>query len=164
MGATISGDKTSPAMSGAGGGIFRSPAREFVLIFFLSFAVRASLLVFWANTHEDFYRPGGEMGRVALSLLRTGQFADPYKIPTGPTAHPPPFWPALLALIVICEEEDGFYDGRLRPGRQVQISGARSARACITWAISCWNAIDFAAISPGTRTSSRLMRISAACG
>jgi hypothetical protein len=36
---------------------------------------------------------------VALSLLRTGQFADPYMIPTGPTAHPTPLSPALLALI-----------------------------------------------------------------
>ncbi len=36
---------------------------------------------------------------MALSLMRTGQFADPYMIPTGPTAHPTPLWPALLAVI-----------------------------------------------------------------
>jgi len=99
MGATNSEDPPLPAIPGAWGGIFRSPAREFVLIFLLSFAVRGALLAAWVNNHQDFYRLGGEMGRVALSLVRTGQFADPYKIPTGPTAHPLPFWPALLALI-----------------------------------------------------------------
>jgi len=71
----------------------------FVLIFLLSFAVRAALLASWVNTHENFYRLGGETGRVSLSLLRTGQFADPYMSPTGPTAHPTPLWPALLGLI-----------------------------------------------------------------
>jgi hypothetical protein len=39
------------------------------------------------------------MGRVALSLVRSGQFADPYMIPTGATAHPAPLWPALQALV-----------------------------------------------------------------
>lgn len=73
--------------------------RVFVLIFCLSFAVRLALFAAWASTREDFYRPGGENGRVALSLLRTGRFADPYLIPTGPTAHPTPLWPAVLALI-----------------------------------------------------------------
>jgi len=99
MEAGSSEDRASPAMPGSGGGISRSPAQEFVVIFFISFAVRAALLAAWVSNHGDFYRLGGEMGRVALALLRTGQFADPYMIPTGPTAHPPPFWPALLALI-----------------------------------------------------------------
>jgi 4-amino-4-deoxy-L-arabinose transferase-like glycosyltransferase len=80
-------------------GILRSPTGVFVLIFLLAFAVRASLLVLWVSNHHDFYRLGGEVGKVALSLMRTGRFADPYMIPTGPTAHPLPFWPALLALI-----------------------------------------------------------------
>ena len=99
MGATSAEARASTSTAGTGGGILRSPAREFILIFLLSLAVRAALLAAWVTNHEDFYRLGGEMGRVALSLARTGQFADPYKIPTGPTAHPLPFWPALLALI-----------------------------------------------------------------
>ncbi len=98
MGANLE-HSAARAIPGAAGRIFRSPARAFVFIFLLAFAVRVTLLVSWANTHENFYRLGGEMGRVALSLLRTGQFADPYMIPTGPTAHPTPLWPALLALI-----------------------------------------------------------------
>ncbi|MBI4890405.1 MAG: hypothetical protein HY821_07245 [Acidobacteria bacterium] len=96
---------TSPQCRGAsenGGSrtwIFGSPFGTFCFIFVLSFAVRAALLAAWVSNHEDFYRLGGEIGRVALSLLRGGGFADPYMIPTGPTAHPAPFTPALLALI-----------------------------------------------------------------
>lgn len=99
MGATSPERSASRAISGAAGRIFRSPAWAFVLIFLLSFAVRAALLAVWVSNHADFYRLGGEIGRVALSLMRTGQFADPYMIPTGPTAHPTPLSPALLALI-----------------------------------------------------------------
>jgi len=79
--------------------MFRSPARLFVIIFLLSFAIRATLLVVWAGNHENFHRLTGETGKVALSLLRDGEFGDPYMIPTGPTAHPAPVWPALLWLI-----------------------------------------------------------------
>jgi hypothetical protein len=99
MRATSSEPGGSHATSEAGGGIFGSPARAFVLIFLLSFAVRAALLALWVNSHENFYRLGGETGRVALSLMRSGEFADPYMIPTGPTAHTLPLWPALLAVI-----------------------------------------------------------------
>ena len=79
--------------------LFRTPAMTFVFIFLLAFAVRAALLAVWVSNHADFHRLGGEIGRVALSLMRTGQFADPYMIPTGPTAHPTPLSPALLAFI-----------------------------------------------------------------
>ena len=34
---------------------------------------------------------------MAMSLYEKGAFADPYLLPTGPTAHVPPFHPALLA-------------------------------------------------------------------
>ena len=87
------------ATPGGGFGLFASPLRTFSFIFLLAFVVRAALLAVWASHHPDFYRLGGETGRVALSLLRSGQFADPYMIPTGPTAHPTPLTPALLALI-----------------------------------------------------------------
>lgn len=89
----------SPAVSGADNRIYRFPVRAFLIIFVVSFAIRAVLLLLWAAGHPDFYRPGGEIGRVALSLLTNGQYANPYMIPTGPTAHPTPLSPALLALI-----------------------------------------------------------------
>lgn len=83
----------------AAGRVLQSPAWSGVLIFLLAFGVRASLLASLANHHESFYRLGGETGRVALSLLRSGEFANPYMIPTGPTAHPTPLWPAVLWLV-----------------------------------------------------------------
>jgi hypothetical protein len=94
-----SGHGTWYALRGAGSRVFGSPVRAFILIFFISFGIRVALFAFWVSSHENFYSLGGEMGRVALSLIRTGAFADPYMIPTGPTAHPTPLWPTLLALI-----------------------------------------------------------------
>ena len=86
------GAPSSPQCAGPSAGMF-------LFIFLLSFVVRTALLAVWVSNHPDFYRLGGEIGRVALSLIRSGQFADPYMIPTGPTAHPTPLSPALLALI-----------------------------------------------------------------
>jgi hypothetical protein len=87
-------------MAAVAGKTSRSPVWACVLIFLLSFAVRAALLVWLAESRENFYRLGsGIEDRVALSLLRTGEFADPYLIPSGPAAHPPPLWPGILALI-----------------------------------------------------------------
>lgn len=40
-----------------------------------------------------------ELGAIAISLLETGQFANPYMTPTGPTAHLPPVIPFILSLI-----------------------------------------------------------------
>jgi hypothetical protein len=99
MGAASPGQSTADAIPGAALRTFRSPAGAFALIFLLSFAVRAALLAVWVSNREDFYRLGGEIGKVALSLLCSGQFADPYMIPTGPIAHPTLLSPALLALI-----------------------------------------------------------------
>ncbi len=99
MGATSSHAQASRAIGEAGGRVFGLPGRTSILIFFIAFGIRAIQFAFLASTQENFYRPGGEMGRVALSLLDTGDFANPYMIPTGPTAHPTPLWPALQALI-----------------------------------------------------------------
>jgi hypothetical protein len=43
--------------------------------------------------------PNWELGAIAISLMKTGKFADPYMIPTGPTAHLPPIYPAIFSLI-----------------------------------------------------------------
>ncbi len=89
----------SPAARRAAVRISGSPLYLPILIFVISFALRFALFALWAHGRENFYYPGGEMGRVALSLLRSGRFADPYMIPTGPTAHPTPLWPAFQGLI-----------------------------------------------------------------
>lgn len=64
-------------------------------IYLLAAMVRLTL-VFGFGLYE-IGRP--EPVRIAISLARSGTFADPYVIPTGPTAHVPPFYPWLIAPI-----------------------------------------------------------------
>lgn len=99
MGSENPEQRSSPGTRRVTGRILHSPVWQFAILFSLAFAIRAALLAAWVDNHENFYRLTGEMGRVAAALMRTGNFADPYMIPTGPTAHPAPLWPSLLALI-----------------------------------------------------------------
>ncbi len=78
--------------------ILKSPARAFIAIFVLAFAIRGGVLVS-GLLPRDYFRPSGEIGKVAVSLARSGEFADPYLIPTGSTAHPTPVYAGLLGLI-----------------------------------------------------------------
>jgi hypothetical protein len=77
-----------------------SPGRAFVPIFLLAFAVRGLFLFSWM-TPRQYIVPefNSEIGRVARSLVQTGQYAEPYALPTGPTAHPLPLNTGWLALI-----------------------------------------------------------------
>jgi hypothetical protein len=72
--------------------------RGFWLIFLLGFAIRLFLLT---RVPAGYVLPHTrwEAQAVATSLVESGEFADPYMIPTGPTAHLPPLVPGLLALI-----------------------------------------------------------------
>jgi hypothetical protein len=64
-------------------------------IWLAAFALRL-VLIFGFHRYE----PGRtEAGRIAVSLATHGSFADPYSIPTGPTAHSPPLYPLLMAPI-----------------------------------------------------------------
>jgi hypothetical protein len=74
-----------------------SPARAFVFIFILAFGVRAYS---WIKIPPLLPNTDRELGAIAWSLAETGQFADAYIIPTGPTAHLPPVPPAILALVL----------------------------------------------------------------
>ncbi|NIM48618.1 MAG: hypothetical protein GTN78_01320 [Gemmatimonadales bacterium] len=76
----------------------RSPLRSFVFIFLLSLAVRGYFLT---KVPHQYILPHTrwEMEAVAFSLAQRGEFADPYLLPTGATAHLPPIMPAVLALI-----------------------------------------------------------------
>ena len=76
----------------------QSPLQAFAVIFLLSFSVRCAILLM-GIIPPDLFLPSGEIGRVATTLARTGQFANPYLIPTGPTAHPAPFYTGVLGLI-----------------------------------------------------------------
>lgn len=74
-----------------------SPAGAFVLIFILAFAVRAYS---WIKVPPYLPSTDRELGAIAQSLAETGQFANPYIMETGPTAHLPPVHPAILAFVL----------------------------------------------------------------
>jgi len=73
-----------------------SGTRAFLVLFFLGLALRVATL---ALIPSDLIPPNPqwETGAVALSLVERGEFADPYLIPTGPTAHMPPIQVGLFA-------------------------------------------------------------------
>jgi len=75
-----------------------SPWVSFALIFSLSFAIRLDALMSIPSQYL-IPNPNWELGAIAISLMKTGQFADPYMIPTGPTAHLPPVYPFLFSLV-----------------------------------------------------------------
>lgn len=78
-------------------GLGRRPGRAFLILFALSFFVQGFFLT---KVSERSIRPNTrwELPAVAVSLAERGSFADPYVLPTGPTAHLPPIPPAIPAL------------------------------------------------------------------
>jgi hypothetical protein len=72
--------------------------RGFWIIFLLAFVIRIFLLT---RVSAGFVLPHARMEApaIATSLVQFGTFADPYALPTGPTAHLPPLVPGMLALI-----------------------------------------------------------------
>lgn len=72
------------------------PKGRFLLVFAVHLAVQGTFLV---HVPERFVRPHArwEVNAVAMSLHERGTFADPYAVPTGPTAHVPPAFPAAMA-------------------------------------------------------------------
>ncbi len=81
--------------------IASSPWRYFTLIFILSLTIRIHQLNHLTQKYPYFLIPTGEAERegIAISLLRSGEFANPFVIPTGPTAHLPPIIPLIESLI-----------------------------------------------------------------
>jgi hypothetical protein len=72
--------------------------RYFTLIFLLSVAT----CVYQLNQVNRRYlvpTDDRELGAIAISLMKTGGFANTYMIPTGPTAHLPPVSPLIDSLI-----------------------------------------------------------------
>jgi hypothetical protein len=72
--------------------------RAFLIIFLLGFTLRLGVL---RLIPEDVIPPNPqwETGAVSISLAHTGRFADPYLIPTGPTAHMPPLYVGAASLL-----------------------------------------------------------------
>ncbi|MBK5097491.1 MAG: hypothetical protein JJE01_06890 [Gemmatimonadetes bacterium] len=76
----------------------RTPWWSGLLVFVVALAIR---LFFLTLIPRDALQPSTdwELDSIAMSLATTGEFANPYVVPTGPTAHLPPIPPAILALI-----------------------------------------------------------------
>jgi hypothetical protein len=72
----------------------RHRSAAFLAIFSLSFIIRFSILL---CVPREQILSTGEATRIANALIEKGQFADPYALPTGPTAHTTPFFPVLAA-------------------------------------------------------------------
>ncbi len=74
--------------------------KTFAIIFLLSFAIRTALLLSWMAPRQYILpETATETGSVAKTLFETGAYADPYIIPTGPTAHPQPIYTGMITLI-----------------------------------------------------------------
>jgi hypothetical protein len=67
------------------------------LIFVLSFAMR--LIVGLLRLKLYLQDAPIEVDKIAISLITTGVFGNPYSLPTGPTAHAAPIYPSMLALL-----------------------------------------------------------------
>jgi hypothetical protein len=83
---------------GVSGWFARYPWLSWVIIFVIAFATRYYKL---SEIPPRYLIPNAnwELGAIAISLVETGQFANPYMIPTGPTAHLPPLYPFIFSLI-----------------------------------------------------------------
>jgi hypothetical protein len=76
----------------------RNPGWAFGLIFVVAFALRMG---FVRLIPYDVLVPHTrwEIEAIAHAILLRGEFADPYALPTGPTAHVPPLYPVLLSAV-----------------------------------------------------------------
>ena len=66
-----------------------------IAIFLIAFSFRFSSTLRHSPTPDNVYEPT----KVALSLANHGSFADPFLIPTGPTAHVAPAFPLILSVV-----------------------------------------------------------------
>jgi hypothetical protein len=76
------------------------PGRAFLLIFLVHLGVQGFFLT---RVPTKYVRPHTrwEVPAVAMALYERGEFADPYCLPTGATAHMPPFQPALMTAVYL---------------------------------------------------------------
>jgi len=76
----------------------RAPWWPGLLVFLVALAIR---IFFLTLIPREALQPSTdwELDSIAMSLVTTGEFANPYVVPTGPTAHLPPIPPAILALM-----------------------------------------------------------------
>ena len=93
---------SSPEAQMAGFRGWWSRARtSFFWVFTIAFALRFCYILI-AHTYkirglEDNFAFGWEMGRIGRAIANGRGFADPFGVPTGPTAWEPPLYPYLIA-------------------------------------------------------------------
>ena len=75
-----------------------------IAIFLLTITVRTVILsrvsksdFLYGKLTSQGYVSGDEGINVAIALSRRGEFANPFREPTGPTAHVPPTFPFITA-------------------------------------------------------------------
>lgn len=73
-----------------------SPAQWAVLLFAVAWGIRLAYFLL-LRRYDVFLR--SEVEQVAASLAAGTGFANPYAVPTGPTAHVAPLYPFLLSLV-----------------------------------------------------------------
>jgi len=83
---------SNPSIANPGAGRWRVAA----ILFIAALALRITLLFAAPNYNR---LPPMEMERIARSFALKGELADPYVLPTGPTAHALPLYPLLLGSI-----------------------------------------------------------------
>jgi 4-amino-4-deoxy-L-arabinose transferase-like glycosyltransferase len=74
---------------------------SFFWMFVIAFGLRLAYILI-AHTYkirglEDNFAFGWEMGRIGRAIVNGRGFADPFGLPTGPTAWEPPLYPYLIA-------------------------------------------------------------------
>ena len=77
-------------------GLAPVPWRTCLLVFFIALFFRLGLVVAFDQIHEF---PRKEMVKTAMAFAAKGELADPYAVPSGPTAVVPPLYPIYLGLI-----------------------------------------------------------------
>jgi hypothetical protein len=78
----------------------RNPRRAALLIFAAAFVLRIAAAWVSGAFRGHELRPGTEMENIAVSLVHSGQYANPYYSgETGPSAHATPVYPLYLALL-----------------------------------------------------------------
>lgn len=82
-------------------GILRRCFRSTLCMLFVAFVLRLGVMAFQypeqLNPVQDHFRFGGEMGRIARSIVQGKGFGNPLFEDTGPSAWMPPVFPYLLA-------------------------------------------------------------------
>ena len=68
-----------------------------LVLFLVSFVIRLRHLSHFSEW-DLIPNVNREPRAIAFSLMQRGQFADPYAIPTGLTAHLPPIYPFIVSV------------------------------------------------------------------